>query len=58
MDRVLMALVGITFVAGGTYISKCSLDAKNMMESAMFGLMGVGIGLFLLVCAFVGPPNY
>lgn len=56
MSRVLMFLVGITFVGGGTYIAKSSLEAKNMLESAMFGLMGVAIGLFLLICAIAGPP--
>lgn len=58
MDRILMTLVGLVFVVGGVYLARCGLEAKNMVESAMFGLMGVTIGLFLIVTAFVGPPNY
>ncbi len=57
MDQVLMFVVGVTFVAGGTYIAKSALDAKNMIESALFGLMGVAIGLFLLICSINGAPN-
>lgn len=58
MDKVLMIVIGITFIAGGTYIAKCSLEAKNLIESALFGLMGVAVGLFLLITAAVGPPSY
>lgn len=57
MDRFLMFMVGVTFVGGGTYIARCSLEAKNMLESAVFGLLGVAIGLFLLICAIAGPPS-
>jgi hypothetical protein len=58
LDSVLMVVVGVVFVAGGAYLSYCSLGAKNMIESAMFGLMGVTVGLFLIATAFFGPPNY
>ncbi len=57
MDQVLMFIVGITFIAGGSFIAKNALDAKNMVESALFGMMGVAIGLFLLICSINGPPN-
>lgn len=52
-----MFIVGVTFVAGGGYIAKSSLDAKNLMETALFGLLGVTIGLFLVICALCGPPS-
>lgn len=58
MDRILMFMVGAIFVIGGAYISKSSLDAKNFMESAIFGLMGVSVGLFLVIMAVTGPPSY
>ena len=53
-----MATVGLTFVGGGAYIAKCSLEAKNLIETALFGLMGVAIGLFLIISSLVGPPTY
>jgi hypothetical protein len=58
LDSILMVVVGLVFVVGGSYLSYCSLGAQNMIESAMFGLMGVAIGLFLIATAFFGPPNY
>ncbi len=57
MDRILMAIVGITFLAGGLFIAKNALDAKNLMETAWFGLLGVATGLFLLISAICGPPG-
>jgi hypothetical protein len=57
LDRVLMAAVGLTFLAGGGFIARCSLDAKNLIETALFGLLGVGIGIFLIVAALCGPPG-
>ena len=58
LDSALMVIVGIVFVAGGSYLAYCALGAKNMIEAAMFGLMGVAIGLFLIATAFFGPPSY
>ena len=52
-----MFTIGLTFVTGGGYIAKSSLDAKNLMETALFGLLGVTVGLFLLICSIVGPPS-
>lgn len=56
IERFLMFTIGITFVAGGGYIAKSSLDAKNLVETALFGLLGVTAGLFLVICSIVGPP--
>ncbi len=56
-EKCLQFIVGITFVLGGGFISKNALDAKNMIETALFGLLGVSAGLFLLICVFVGPPG-
>lgn len=58
LDTVLDVIIGLVFVAGGSYLAYCSIGAKNMIESAMFGLMGVAIGLFLIATAFFGPPSY
>lgn len=56
IERLLMFVVGLTFVLGGGLIAKSSLEAKNLMECALFGLVGVSAGLFLLICAVCGPP--
>jgi hypothetical protein len=58
LDFWLMLIVGVTFVAGGAYIARCALEAKNMIEAAMFGLMGATIGLFLISVAFFGTPEW
>lgn len=58
LDSVLLVVVGVVFVAGGAYLAYCALGAKNMIESAMFGLLGVTLGLFLIATAFFGPPTY
>jgi drug/metabolite transporter superfamily protein YnfA len=58
MDRILIFLVGAVFAIGGCYIAKCSLEAKNFLEVALFGIMGFSIGLFLVIVAVTGPPNY
>ncbi|HEY9790800.1 MAG TPA: hypothetical protein V6D22_10400 [Candidatus Obscuribacterales bacterium] len=57
LDRFLMAVVGLTFIAGGGFIAKNSLEAKNLIETALFGLLGVGIGIFLIISAVCGPPG-
>lgn len=57
-EQILMVVIGIVFIAGGAFIARCALDSKNMMETAFFGLIGVGTGLFLIICAFFGPPSY
>jgi hypothetical protein len=57
LDRFLMATVGLTFLLGGGFITRCALDAKNLIETALFGLLGVGIGVFLIVSALCGPPG-
>lgn len=56
LERFLMLSVGVVFVVGGGIIAKSSLEAKNLMEVALFGLLGVSAGLFLVICAFGGPP--
>lgn len=57
IERLLMFIVGVTFVAGGGFIAKSSLDAKNLMETAMFGLLGLMAGLFLIITAICGPTG-
>jgi hypothetical protein len=53
-----MAVVGLTFIAGGGFIARNSLEAKNLIETAIFGLLGVGIGIFLVITAICGPPSF
>ena len=56
-QRVLEFIVGVVFVLGGGFVAKNALDAKNMIETALFGLLGVSAGLFLVICAFLGAPG-
>jgi hypothetical protein len=57
-DRILMAIVGITFIIGGGIIARSSLEAKNLIQTAIFGMIGVAVGMFLVISAICGPPNY
>lgn len=52
-----MLIVGVTFIGGGLYIAKSSLDSKNLVETALFGLLGLGTGIFLVVAAICGAPD-
>jgi hypothetical protein len=53
---MLMGLIGLVFCAGSAVIAKNSLDAKNMIETAMFGFLGLSTGVFLIMSAFTGAP--
>lgn len=55
--RLLLFVVGAIFVGAGGRFVKDSMEAKDLIESMLFGLFGVVIGLFLLGIAFVGPPG-
>jgi hypothetical protein len=57
-EKILMTLVGIMFIIGGGNIAKCSLEAKNLIQTAIFGMIGVAVGLFLVITAICGPPSY
>jgi hypothetical protein len=52
-----MLIVGVTFIIGGGVIVKGALGAKNLIESSLFGLLGVCAGLFLVCAAVFGPPD-
>lgn len=53
-----MFIVGSVFVFGGSVICRDAFeDAKNVLESTIFGLMIVGVGLALCIWAFTGPPG-
>lgn len=55
--RIMCFCVGVTFIIGGLIFVKQSLEAKNLIESVLFSLMGVMAGLFLIVTAVMGPPD-
>ena len=57
VEKILQFIVGITFIYGGIYISKSALESKNMIESCVFGLLGVMVGFFLLSVVFCGAPG-
>jgi hypothetical protein len=50
-------VLGLTFLGGGLIFVKQSLEAKNLIESVLFSLMGVMAGLFLIVTSIMGPPD-
>lgn len=56
-ESIMMFIVGVTFIIGGGAITKNSLDSKNLIETALFGLLGLGTGIFLVICAFCGAPD-
>lgn len=58
LEQVLMVIIGVAFIVGGAVIAKGSIDSKNLIEVAIFGLLGVGSGLFLIITAICGPPTY
>ncbi|HEY9868056.1 MAG TPA: hypothetical protein V6D08_02510 [Candidatus Obscuribacterales bacterium] len=57
MDRVVMFFIGAVFIGGGLVFIKGAFDAKNLIESALFGLLGVATGIFLCVVAITGAPD-
>jgi hypothetical protein len=53
-----MFVVGSVFLGGGLVFIKQSLeDAKNVVESVLFALMGVATGLWLCFWALFGIPE-
>jgi hypothetical protein len=58
VQRVLMFLVGLVFLGGGTIFTfQAFEDAKNVFETLIFSLMGAAVGLTLIVWTFTGPPG-
>lgn len=58
IESVIMFIVGSVFVAGGAVICKQAFeDAKNVLESTIFGVGIVGVGLALCIWSITGPPG-
>lgn len=55
--RILSFILGLVFLGGGLVFVKQALDSKNLIESVLFAMMGVVMGLFLCVTAVMGPPG-
>lgn len=55
--RILEFIIGLVFIGGGLIFVKQGLESKNLIESVLFALMGVMMGLFLCVTAVMGPPG-
>ncbi|MBX3077325.1 hypothetical protein KF707_13315 [Candidatus Obscuribacterales bacterium] len=53
-----MFVMGAIFVYGGAALTYNAFDdAKNVLESCIFGLGIVTVGMTLMVWAFTGPPG-
>jgi hypothetical protein len=53
-----MFIVGTVFLGGGLIFVKQSLDdAKNVVESVMFAMMGIAAGIWLCFWAVSGIPE-
>ena len=58
LDRILLLIVGAIFLGGGLYVIRQAINgAKNLIESSLFGLIGVATGLLLCIWAFFGAPE-
>ena len=57
IERLLMFIVGVTFICGGGMIARGALESKNLIDTSLFGLLGIGVGIFLVISAICGPPG-
>lgn len=55
--RIILFVVGLVFLVAGGRFAKDSLEAKDLIESTLFGLFGVVIGLFCIGIGVFGPPD-
>jgi hypothetical protein len=52
-----MFLVGAIFLGGSTFLVIKSFEARNLIVAAMWGCLGLAIGIFLCVTAITGFPE-
>ncbi len=58
VESIIMFVMGAIFVYGGGALTYNAFDdAKNVLESCIFGLGIVAVGTTLMVWAFTGPPG-
>ncbi len=58
VESIIMFVMGAIFVYGGAALTYQAFDdAKNVLESSIFGLGIVAVGLTLIVWSFTGPPG-
>ncbi|HEY9773419.1 MAG TPA: hypothetical protein V6C81_06380 [Planktothrix sp.] len=58
LERVMMFIVGAVFLGGGLiFVKQAFDDSKNVIESVLFALMGVGTGIWLCLWALMGIPE-
>jgi len=58
LERILMFIIGAVFLGGGLIFIKQAVEgAKNMIESALFGLLGFMAGVWLIWWAIAGIPE-
>lgn len=58
IESIIMFIIGVVFVGGGSILCKQAFeDAKNVLESTIFGLGIVCVGLLLCVWSITGPPG-
>jgi hypothetical protein len=57
-ESIIMFVMGAIFAYGGACLTYNAFDdAKNVLESCIFGLGIVTVGMTLMVWAFTGPPG-
>ena len=58
LERLMMFIVGSVFLGGGlVFVKQAFDDSKNVIESVMFALMGVGTGIWLCLWSIMGIPE-
>jgi hypothetical protein len=58
LERLMMFIVGAVFLGGGLiFVKQAFDDSKNVIESVLFALMGVGAGIWLCLWAIIGIPE-
>jgi hypothetical protein len=55
--RLMLFVVGVIFAGAGARFVRDSMEAKDLIESTLFGALGIAIGLFCIGIAFFGPPG-
>ena len=57
-ERIMMLIVGAVFLGGGLLFVKQAFDgSKDVIQSVLFGILGVATGIWLCLWAITGIPE-